>query len=150
MVLSHRDPLIETLSMTFQWARTNPGKPRTNNPGWQGCCRAPQVQEYVTIPPADWLAVSTTHKVPIPKDIKQLLDLALSKPNPYLRHSTPERKILNRANSSPSSTLSRSSGAAHAAAMAIPGRNRGGSSPQSKPSSLGGSAEHNHSSTTRR
>lgn len=143
---------VQVLSVTRQWARTNQHSNRTviNNPGWPGCCRAPQVQEYVTIPPADWPAVSIIYKVPIPKDIKQVLDLALSKPNPYLRNGTQERKALNRANSSPSSTLSRSSGAAHAAAMAIPHRNKGGGSPQSKPSSLGGSAEHGFSGSLRR
>ncbi|TDL29715.1 hypothetical protein BD410DRAFT_679112, partial [Rickenella mellea] len=59
-----------------KWARTNPPPARAgyNNPGWPGCCRPPQPQEFALIPPADWYAVSLVHRVPIPPDVKALLD----------------------------------------------------------------------------
>ncbi|KII95230.1 hypothetical protein PLICRDRAFT_74951, partial [Plicaturopsis crispa FD-325 SS-3] len=66
-----------------KWARTNPPLKASGyqNPGWPGCCRPPSASEYKMIPAADWLAVSIVHHVPIPAEIKSLLD-TLSKGTP--------------------------------------------------------------------
>ena len=51
-----------------------PSKTGKGNPGWPGCCRPPQPSELERIPPADWHAVQTVHKTPIPPEIRLLLD----------------------------------------------------------------------------
>ncbi|OBZ76909.1 hypothetical protein A0H81_03991 [Grifola frondosa] len=59
-----------------KWARSNP-PPRQSgyqNPGWPGCCRPPTVGEQKLIGAADWLAVSRVHHIPIPAEIKAILD----------------------------------------------------------------------------
>lgn len=61
-----------------KWATTIPPPPPNksgmHNPGWPGCCRPPQSSELERIPPADWHAVQTVHKTPMPPEIRQLLD----------------------------------------------------------------------------
>ncbi|KAI9000899.1 hypothetical protein BD414DRAFT_473053 [Trametes punicea] len=59
-----------------KWAKTNP-PPRLSgyqNPGWPGCCRPPNPSEYKLIGAADWPAVSVVHHIPIPPEIKTILD----------------------------------------------------------------------------
>ncbi|KAJ3810631.1 hypothetical protein F5876DRAFT_41426, partial [Lentinula aff. lateritia] len=57
------------------WARLNPSqKPGFPNPGWPGCCRAPAPSEYRMIQAADWRSISIVHHIPIPPEIKVILD----------------------------------------------------------------------------
>ncbi|CDO68694.1 hypothetical protein BN946_scf184652.g21 [Trametes cinnabarina] len=42
--------------------------------GWPGCCRPPNPGEYKLIGAADWPAVSVVHHIPIPPEIKSILD----------------------------------------------------------------------------
>ncbi|KAJ3920800.1 hypothetical protein F5877DRAFT_37380, partial [Lentinula edodes] len=58
-----------------KWARLNPTqKPSFPNPGWPGCCRAPAPSEYRMIQAADWRSISIVHHIPIPPEIKVILD----------------------------------------------------------------------------
>ncbi|KAF8265111.1 hypothetical protein EI94DRAFT_1664013 [Lactarius quietus] len=59
-----------------KWARTNPPSKQAGsaNPGWPGCCRKPDPGESRLIPPADWPAVSTVHHIPVPPEVKALLE----------------------------------------------------------------------------
>ncbi|KAI1796272.1 hypothetical protein LXA43DRAFT_989131 [Ganoderma leucocontextum] len=59
-----------------KWAKTSPPPPRAGyqNPGWPGCCRPPNPQEVKLIGAADWPAVSLVHRLPIPQEIKSILD----------------------------------------------------------------------------
>ncbi|KAJ3910166.1 hypothetical protein F5879DRAFT_560082 [Lentinula edodes] len=58
-----------------KWARLNPSqKPGFPNPGWPGCCRAPAPSEYRMIQAADWRSISIVHHIPIPPEIKVILD----------------------------------------------------------------------------
>ncbi|KAJ3937330.1 MAG: hypothetical protein NXY57DRAFT_634376 [Lentinula lateritia] len=58
-----------------KWARLNPSqKPGFPNPGWPGCCRAPAPSEYRMIQAADWRSISIVHHIPIPPEIKLILD----------------------------------------------------------------------------
>ncbi|KAI0303877.1 hypothetical protein BC826DRAFT_1089194 [Russula brevipes] len=59
-----------------KWARTNPPARQagSTNPGWPGCCRKPETGESRLIPPADWPAVSTVHHIPVPPEVKTLLE----------------------------------------------------------------------------
>ncbi|OJT10225.1 hypothetical protein TRAPUB_13330 [Trametes pubescens] len=44
------------------------------NQGWPGCCRPPNPSEYKFIGAADWPTVSLVHHIPIPPEIKAILD----------------------------------------------------------------------------
>lgn len=99
--------------VVVKWARTNP-LPKLSgyaNPGWPGCCRSPLGQEQRLVPAADWPAVSRVHHIPIPPDVKALLD-SLTSPQrgssfvPTSRGSPPSQP----------SSLSRRSGGAVASA----------------------------------
>ncbi|KAH8988579.1 hypothetical protein EDB92DRAFT_1871326 [Lactarius akahatsu] len=59
-----------------KWARTNPPPKQAGsaNPGWPGCCRKPEPGESRLIPPADWIAVATVHHIPVPPEVKALLE----------------------------------------------------------------------------
>ncbi|KAJ3758510.1 hypothetical protein EV360DRAFT_43770, partial [Lentinula raphanica] len=59
-----------------QWARLHPSQKPTGfpNPGWPGCCRPPAPSEYRMIQAADWRSVSIVHHIPIPPEIKAVLD----------------------------------------------------------------------------
>lgn len=59
-----------------KWARTNPPSKQAGsaNAGWPGCCRKPEPGESRLIPPADWPAVSTVHHIPVPPEVKALLE----------------------------------------------------------------------------
>lgn len=59
------------------------------NPGWPGCCRAPQSHELDKILPADWPAVNAVYKTPIPADIKQLLDSLKQSGSPIVSPTSP-------------------------------------------------------------
>ncbi|EIW82411.1 hypothetical protein CONPUDRAFT_136908 [Coniophora puteana RWD-64-598 SS2] len=64
-----------------KWAKVNPptklsGNP---NPGWPGCCRPPSASEQRFVGPADWPTVSIVHGVPIPPEIKSVLDSLAAK-----------------------------------------------------------------------
>jgi hypothetical protein len=53
-----------------RWARHKPG----SSQGWPGCCRPPAQSEYRLIQAADWKSVSIIHNIPIPPEIKAILD----------------------------------------------------------------------------
>ncbi|KAJ4467560.1 hypothetical protein J3R30DRAFT_3387825 [Lentinula aciculospora] len=59
-----------------KWARLNSSQKPAGflNPGWPGCCRPPAPSEYRMIQAADWRSVSVVHHIPIPPEIKALLD----------------------------------------------------------------------------
>ncbi|KAJ3999495.1 hypothetical protein F5050DRAFT_1686965 [Lentinula boryana] len=59
-----------------KWARLNSSQKPAGfpNPGWPGCCRPPAPSEYRMIQAADWRSVSIVHHIPIPPEIKALLD----------------------------------------------------------------------------
>ncbi|CAL1701417.1 unnamed protein product [Somion occarium] len=72
-----------------KWARLNPAKAGSyNNNGWPGCCRPPTPEEHRFVGAADWPAVSLVHRVPIPPDIKALLD-SISTPAPPRGSTSP-------------------------------------------------------------
>ncbi|KAI0082572.1 hypothetical protein K474DRAFT_1655376 [Panus rudis PR-1116 ss-1] len=73
-----------------KWAKLNP-PPKGGylfNPGWPGCCRPPSPSEYRLIGAADWPAVSIIHHIPIPPDVKSVLE-SLNIPLPTRVASTP-------------------------------------------------------------
>ncbi|TFY83821.1 hypothetical protein EWM64_g201 [Hericium alpestre] len=76
-----------------KWARTNPPQKAAGyqNPGWPGCCRPPSSSESKFIPPADWTAVASVHHIPIPSEVKALLEsistAASSRGSPAFGHS---------------------------------------------------------------
>ncbi|KAF9075952.1 hypothetical protein BDP27DRAFT_1212111 [Rhodocollybia butyracea] len=90
-----------------KWARSNASQKSsgTVNPGWPGCCRPPAQSEYRMIQAADWRSVSIVHHIPIPPEIKTILDgltigsrprapLPTSKGSPDSRSSTlPTSKV---------------------------------------------------------
>lgn len=59
-----------------KWARTSPPPKQAGsaNSGWPGCCRKPEPGESRLIPPADWPAVSIVHHIPVPPEVKALLE----------------------------------------------------------------------------
>ncbi|TRM67986.1 hypothetical protein BD626DRAFT_395225 [Schizophyllum amplum] len=61
-----------------KWAKTNPPAKSAgySNQGWPGCCRPPTPSEYKLIPAADWKAVSIVHHIPIPTDVRMMLERA--------------------------------------------------------------------------
>ncbi|EKM59387.1 uncharacterized protein PHACADRAFT_249838 [Phanerochaete carnosa HHB-10118-sp] len=137
-----------------KWARTNP-LPKSSgyaNAGWPGCCRPPLSHEQRLIPAADWPAVSRVHHVPIPPDVKALLE-SLTNPQrggpfvPGNRSSPP---------SQPSSLSRRSGGGAALAgrtdnnpaqnAVVATPRNRSRGSPQQSVASLSSSTSRNSGS----
>jgi len=125
----------------IQWARTNPTptKAGMNNPGWPGCCRQPASKEYRLIPAADWRSVSIVHKIPMPPDIKAILDASLrGSPVPSLASPTGRRESsgkpampsFERKNSNPSPTTRPSSLSGKNANLVITGKGRQSGSPQ--------------------
>jgi len=99
--------------IAFQWAEHEPKAAGYNNPGWPGCCRPPDADEEAFIQAADWRAVHIVYKVPIPPNIKVLLDSLAAKmppmasPTPGSRSQTkssvvsPSRKNSSAASKSP-------------------------------------------------
>lgn len=129
-----------------QWAKTNPPSTMSGyqNPGWPGCCRAPNPNEHRYIQAADWLAVSVVHLVPIPPDIKNILDNLTPRSAPISaapRGTT--MPLMDRRNSS-NTSLNRTSPSSKTSSISIPSKGRSGGSPQlpqsnlSKPDTRGG------------
>ncbi|KAI0693549.1 hypothetical protein BC835DRAFT_1415811 [Cytidiella melzeri] len=104
--------LIASLS---QWARANPSAKLTQNPGWPGCCRPPSAGEQKAVAIADWPSVSTIYHIPIPLDVKAILDtLNFQRMHTFANNSTNAR-----APASPSQppSMSRRGSAAVASAL---------------------------------
>jgi hypothetical protein len=125
--------LMSRVNDSSKWARTNPSPKHTgySNPGSPGCCRAPMASEQRMITAADWPAVSMIHHVPIPPEIKSLLDSLRGGPIPALTtgvgrstgssSSMPSSDRRNSGNSSPKSPSSGSK----ALPMPIPSKRTG-------------------------
>lgn len=131
-----------------QFARTSTKVSVTANPGWPGCCRPPASHEQRLIGAADWPAVSVVHHVPIPPDVKSLLDsitaAPVSRPSPtgsmrgfpqphqsnMVRRGSYHLASAPKADTTPTKT----------APMAIPFKGRSSGSPQQLASSLTNSA----------
>lgn len=141
---------VDNPCRSFQWAKLVPHKAGYNNNGWPGCCRPPNPEEYKFIGAADWPSVSAIHRIPIPSDIKALLD-SISAPAPTTRGNAsppfPSGSLRGNPTQSPTtpSVVRRSSVASsnrfdtltsRTAPVAISGRIRPGGSPQQLPSSL--------------
>ena len=62
--------------------------PNNNNNGWPGCCRPPQQCEFKMISAVDWKAVNIVFSVPIPLDVRHVLD-AIAAASPASRRATP-------------------------------------------------------------
>ncbi|KAF7983890.1 hypothetical protein HWV62_18246 [Athelia sp. TMB] len=109
------------------------------NPGWPGCCRPPNPNEQRLISPADWPAVSIIHSVPIPPDIKIVLDSLTQGKLPGSPMGAPQRNpimpLMDRRNSSTTS-LNRISPSSKNPPMTIPSKGRSGGSPQLPSSNL--------------
>lgn len=132
-----------------QWARTNPPPKQTGlaNPGWPGCCRKPESGESRLIPPADWLAVSTVHHIPVPPEVKALLEslsVNASKSSSSFGNSILPGKTTSSPTSPPpldrkssaSSVPSRPSSAPRTQPLAIPAKSRSNGSPKEAVASL--------------
>ncbi|KAJ7095269.1 hypothetical protein B0H15DRAFT_828795 [Mycena belliarum] len=116
-----------------KWAHTNPPPKAAGyyNTGWPGCCRPPTASEHRLIHPADWRSVSLVHHIPIPPDVKALLDNLTSRGSPVpsvspVRSGPTARPSADRRNSS----------AGKSASVPIPGKGRSGGSPQMVASSI--------------
>ena len=73
----------------FKWAAFVQQKdPVANNSGWPGCCRPPQQCEFKMISAVDWKAVNIVFNVPIPLDVRHMLD-AIAAASPASRRATP-------------------------------------------------------------
>ncbi|KAI9513196.1 hypothetical protein F5148DRAFT_280382 [Russula earlei] len=131
-----------------KWARTNPPAKQAGlaNPGWPGCCRKPEAGESRLIPPADWLAVSTVHHIPVPPEVKALLESVVSKSNSSFGNSVLLGKTalspvspppLDR-RSSASAVPSRPASAPRTLPLAIPTKSRSTGSPKENVASLAG------------
>jgi len=85
-----------------KWARTNPPAKQAglSNPGWPGCCRKPESGESRLIPPADWPAVSTVHHIPVPPEVKALLE-SITAVSPKSGTSLGNSVLLGKTTSSP-------------------------------------------------
>ncbi|KAI0352827.1 hypothetical protein OH77DRAFT_1427945 [Trametes cingulata] len=133
-----------------KWAKTNP-PPRLSgyqNPGWPGCCRPPNPGEYKLIGAADWPAVSMVHHIPIPPEIKALLDginpprgtSPLSSPTGTVRSATVQTTApaMSRRSSYnvASPTRTEPSTAKATSPVAVATKSRAGGSPQQVPASL--------------
>ena len=150
------DPDILPQYAAFMRSNPNFKGPVTSNPGWPGCCRPPAAGEKGLIGAADWPAVSVVHHVPIPPDIKAVLDSITSanssRPSPTgsLRgHPQSHTPAIVRRGSyhlasapKPDTTLVRT------APVAIPTKGRSGGSPPQLASSLTSKASNNSGGDT--
>jgi hypothetical protein len=130
-----------------QWARTNPPPKQSgyHNPGYPGCCRPPAPNEMRFIQAAEWPAVSIIHGIPIPPEIKNILDSLAHKshfppfvagPIKSLPNQIPPSSI-DRRNSGSASPSSKHTPLAKSVPVSIPSKARqGGGSPQLAPGSL--------------
>ncbi|KAI0265190.1 hypothetical protein BC834DRAFT_880480 [Gloeopeniophorella convolvens] len=134
-----------------KWARMNPPARQAglSNPGWPGCCRKPEPGESRHIPPADWLAVSTVHHIPVPPEVKALLEsisAVAPKGNASFGNSAPSGKNMSSSISPPSLDRRSSASAVPPRAastprtqpLAIPTKSRSTGSPKEPVTSLAG------------
>ncbi|KIJ20147.1 hypothetical protein PAXINDRAFT_166282 [Paxillus involutus ATCC 200175] len=129
-----------------KWTRSNPKLPVHNNQGWPGCCRPPTASEQRLIQAAEWPTVSIVHSVPIPPEIKSILDNLVSRGNPLPGMTTASRSpgsqatmpSLDRRNSGNSPTNKSSPTSAKSQPVSIPVRGRSGGSPVQQSSALTG------------
>lgn len=135
-----RDPTDRCVPQ--QWAKANPPQKMTGylNPGWPGCCRAPAAGEHRLVQIADWPAVSIVHHVPIPPDVKSILDSLTTSRSATFAHNSTNTRGATPPSQPPS--MSRRTSAVVASALrgdvtpvkttslAIPAKMRSGGSPQ--------------------
>ncbi|RPD67047.1 hypothetical protein L226DRAFT_452839 [Lentinus tigrinus ALCF2SS1-7] len=137
-----------------KWAKTNPPPTRAGyqNPGWPGCCRPPNPSEHKYIPAADWPSVSIVHHVPIPPEIKTVLDSVCASgpisPRGTPPLGSPTGSVRAAVVQSAAPTMSRRSsynvasptrtetGTTRSNAVAVPTKGRSGGSPQQVTASL--------------
>ncbi|KAH7887851.1 hypothetical protein F5I97DRAFT_1863404 [Phlebopus sp. FC_14] len=129
-----------------KWARTNPPPKLSgyHNPGWPGCCRPPSANEQRFVQAADWPTVSIVHSVPMPAEIKSILETLASRgsPLPGMTPSTRTQTLqatmpsLDRRNSGNSPTIKSSPTSAKSQPVSIPIRGRSGGSPVQQSSAL--------------
>ncbi|KAG0709514.1 hypothetical protein DFH29DRAFT_884503 [Suillus ampliporus] len=130
-----------------KWARANPSSKVTlhQNPGWPGCCRPPNPNEQRLIQAADWPSVSIVHSIPMPPEIKSILESVrggiLPGVSPTNRSQASQQQMpsLDRRNSGSSPTTKSSPTSGKNQSMPIPARGRsGGGSPVQQSSPLTG------------
>ncbi|KAH9899758.1 hypothetical protein C8Q73DRAFT_754285 [Cubamyces lactineus] len=136
-----------------KWAKTNP-PPRLagyQNPGWPGCCRPPAPGEYKLIGAADWPTVSLVHHIPIPPEIKTILD-GITSPRGTSPLASPTGTVRSAATQAPAPAMSRRSSynvssptrseavTAKVVPATISTKARSGGSPQQVAASLSGNA----------
>ncbi|EGO01981.1 hypothetical protein SERLA73DRAFT_132702 [Serpula lacrymans var. lacrymans S7.3] len=148
---SHLSPLSPVKSFNgcgyCRWARANPQiKSVYHNPGWPGCCRPPAINEQHYIHAADWPSVSIVHHVPIPAEIKSLLDSLMPKGNSLpvgtigrSAGAQASKPALDRRNSCTNQPVRSNSRDQHdrAQSLSIAARGRPGGSPPQQSSTLG-------------
>ncbi|KZT20811.1 hypothetical protein NEOLEDRAFT_1140355 [Neolentinus lepideus HHB14362 ss-1] len=134
-----------------KWAESNPPVilSGNRNPGWPGCCRPPGAGETKKVPAADWRAVSLVHHIPIPAEIKLLLERAAANRSSPLhsqsvntpRSVQPLPPTMERKNSNGSggSTVKATIVPIRTAPMGIPSKTRTSGSPKRSATSLTGS-----------
>ncbi|KAH9973102.1 hypothetical protein BGW80DRAFT_1311472 [Lactifluus volemus] len=134
-----------------KWARSNSSSSQAglSNLGWPGCCRKPESGESRLIPPADWHAVSTVHRIPVPAEVKALLESIsspASKSSPSVGNSALPSKSTSPIVSPPSldrrsSSIcvpSRNASTPRTQPLAIPTKSRSSGSPKETAASLAG------------
>ncbi|KAI0254904.1 hypothetical protein BJV78DRAFT_885105 [Lactifluus subvellereus] len=134
-----------------KWARNNPPSNQAGsaNLGWPGCCRKPEPGESRLIPPADWPAVSTVHRIPVPAEVKALfesINASASKSSPSFGNSALLSKSASSTISPPSldrrsssvSVPSRNATTPRTQPLAIPAKSRSSGSPKEAVTSLAG------------
>ncbi|KAH9843906.1 uncharacterized protein C8Q71DRAFT_730488 [Rhodofomes roseus] len=133
-----------------KWAATSPPQAYSGyqNPGWPGCCRPPKSDEQRLIGAADWPAVCLIHHLPIPSDIKAILDSlttrsGVASPGGGSRAtniSATAPSMSRRPSYQVSSPTRAENTATRSAAMPISPRGRSGGSPQQATMALANSA----------
>ncbi|KAG9317582.1 hypothetical protein JVU11DRAFT_1790 [Chiua virens] len=130
-----------------QWTRSNPKLTVYNNNGWPGCCRPPTQSEQRLIQPADWPTVSIVHNIPMPPEIKSVLDAILARGSPHppsvsSARTQPQHQssppVLDRRNSTNSPSNRPSICSSKTQPVCIPSRGRSGGSPGPQGSAAAG------------
>jgi hypothetical protein len=124
-----------------------PGHGGYHNPGFPGCCRAPAPHELKLIQPAEWPAVSIIHDIPIPPDIKALLDSVSQRGGPIAalvslasRTSSGQPQLDRKNSSSGGSSSKNNSPRSKTLPLCIPNKVRSGGSPQQTSAPLSGTS----------
>ncbi|KAH9940593.1 hypothetical protein B0H21DRAFT_577554 [Amylocystis lapponica] len=126
-----------------KWAATNPPPKFSGyqNPGWPGCCRPPSANDQKFIGAADWPAVSHVHHVPIPLEIKAILDNITAASKNISSHASPTGSTKSPSSQSPAPSMVRRASSnmvgsprtdttpARTPPMTIPIKGRSGGSP---------------------